>query len=77
MTPGELRLLLTRAGFEVIPLVGKKPVLDGWQRRPWAARFHPSKLKKNGGRSTPAAGLRLGAFTHRHSPKCTEKERSP
>jgi hypothetical protein len=39
MTPGELRLLLTRAGFEVIPLVGKKPVLDGWQKRGPAAEF--------------------------------------
>src|SRR5262249_40067479 len=29
----ELRLRLTEAGFEVIPLVGKKPVLDGWQKR--------------------------------------------
>ena len=33
MTPGELRLRLTQAGFEVIPLLGKKPVLAGWQKR--------------------------------------------
>jgi hypothetical protein len=73
----ELRLRLRKVGFEVIPLVSKKPVLDAWQKRPWAARFHPGKLKKNGGRSTPAAGLRLGAFTHRHSPEGTAKGRSP
>jgi hypothetical protein len=30
---GELRLQLTKADYEVIPLAGKKPVLDGWQKR--------------------------------------------
>src|SRR5215472_2214562 len=33
MTPGELRLRLTQAGYEVLPLAGKACFLDGWQKR--------------------------------------------
>ena len=33
MTPTEVRLQLCRHGFVPIPVVGKRPVLDGWQKR--------------------------------------------
>jgi hypothetical protein len=31
MTPTELRLQLLAAGFSPLPLIGKRPVIDGWQ----------------------------------------------
>jgi bifunctional DNA primase/polymerase-like protein len=32
MTPAEVRLTLHRAGFTPLPVVGKRPILDGWQK---------------------------------------------
>ena len=32
MTPAEVRLTLHRAGFTPLPVVGKRPIIDGWQK---------------------------------------------
>ena len=60
MTPEEKRLELLAAGFSPVPVVGKRPVIDGWQHRTDSTadeiRFW--------GRSCPAA-LNTGILTTR------------
>ncbi len=33
MTPSDVRQILLRGGYDPLPLVGKRPIIEGWQKR--------------------------------------------